>query len=86
MSGASEFDGEGGQVENVKDRHYCMEKSWEARNNENFNRAMGFNEMSDLANTMHPATKMVGSHRNEQEGPRLASPRHNDRSERAGYK
>jgi hypothetical protein len=83
---AGEFDGEAGQVENVKDRHYCMEKSWEARNNHEMNKDLAYNSMEDLANTAHPATKMVGAHRNEQEGPRLANPRHNDRSERAGYK
>lgn len=80
----SDFDGERGQYENQKDYHYCMRDSWESRNNEEMNKDLGYNMMSDLANTPHPATKMEGAHRNVQEGPKLANPRHNDRSERAG--
>ena len=82
---AGEFDGEAGQVENVKDRHYCMGKSWEARNNEEMNKDLAYNMRSDLANTDHPPTAMRGETRNQQLGPELANPKHNDRSERAGY-
>ena len=80
----SEFDGEAGQYENVKDEHYCMRKSWESENNASTNKMMNFNGMEDLANTPHPATSMRGEHRNVQLGPQLANPKHNDRSERAG--
>ena len=67
----SDFDGEAGQVENVKDRHYCMEKSWEARNNMDMNKGMGYGNMADLANTPHPATKMEGAKRNVQLSPEM---------------
>lgn len=67
----SDFDGEAGQVENVKDKHYCMGKSWEARNNEDMNKGMGYNNMADLANTPHPATKMEGAKRNIQLSPKM---------------
>lgn len=61
------FDGEAGAVENKKDEHYvAMPKSWEARNNMEMNKGMGYNAMADLANTPHPATKMEGAKRNEQ--------------------
>ena len=54
-------------VENVKDKHYvAMGKSYEARNNEEMNKGMAYNSMSDLANTPHPATKMEGARKNVQ--------------------
>ena len=60
-------DGESGQVENVKDEQYvAMPKSWQARNNMEMNKGMGYANMADLANTAHPATKMEGSRRNVQ--------------------
>ena len=63
-------DGESGAVENVKDKHYvAMPKSWEARNNEDMNKGMGYNNMADLANTPHPATKMEGAKKNVQLAP-----------------
>lgn len=62
----SDFDGEAGQYENVKNEHYSMKKSWESRNNMEMNKGMGYNNMSDLANTAHPATKMEGEKRNSQ--------------------
>lgn len=66
----SEFDGEAGAVENKKDEHYvAMPKSWEARNNMDMNKGMGYNNMADLANTAHPATKMEGAKRNVQLSP-----------------
>ena len=72
MAGGKEFSGEDSQYENEKDHQYCMRDSWESRNNHEMNVDLGYNEMSDLANTAHPPTKMEGAHRNEQEGPRLA--------------
>lgn len=60
-------DGEAGAVENVKDKHYvAMPKSWEARNNMEMNKGMGYNNMADQANTPHPATSMHGEKRNTQ--------------------
>lgn len=68
----SDFDGEAGAVENVKDKHYvAMPKSWEARNNMDMNKGMGYNNMADLANTPHPATKMEGAHQNKQLDPKM---------------
>jgi len=62
--------GEEGQVVNVKDEHYsAMPKSWQARNNMEMNKGMGYNNMADPANTPHPATKMEGSVRNTQLSP-----------------
>lgn len=63
-------DGESGAVENVKDKHYvAMPKSWQARNNEEMNKGMGYNNMADMANTPHPATQMEGEKRNVQLAP-----------------
>lgn len=65
-------DGESGAVENVKDQHYvAMPKSWEARNNMEMNKAMGYNNMADLANVAHPATKMEGAKNNAQLSPKM---------------
>jgi hypothetical protein len=65
-------DGRSGAVENVKDEHYvAMQKSWEARNNREMNKGMGYNNMSDMANTAHPATKMEGAKRNVQLSPEM---------------
>lgn len=64
--------GEYGAVENVKDEHYvAMPKSWEARNNVDMNKGMGYNNMADLANTAHPPTKMTGAKRNVQLSPEM---------------
>lgn len=69
----SDFDGKAGAVENVKNEQYvAMPKSWQARNNMEMNRDMGYNNMSDMANTAHPATKMEGAKRNVQLGPDMA--------------
>lgn len=68
----SDFDGESGAVENVKNQHYAaMPKSWEARNNEDMNKGMGYNDMADQANTPHPATMMKGEKRNSQLDPKM---------------
>lgn len=64
--------GEEGAVENRKDEHYvAMPKSWEARNNMEMNKGMGYNNMADLANTAHPATQMKGEKRNVQLSPKM---------------
>jgi hypothetical protein len=66
------FDGEAGQVENVKDIQYsAMRKSWQSRNNEDMNKGQGYNNMADLANVAHPATKMEGAKRNVQLSPSM---------------
>jgi len=63
----SDFDGESGQVENVKNEQYsAMPKSWQARNNVEMNKGMKYNDMADLANTAHPPTTMEGEKRNSQ--------------------
>ena len=63
-------DGESGAVENVKDEQYvAMPKSWQARNNMEMNKGMGYGNMADLANTPHPATSMEGAKRNSQTAP-----------------
>lgn len=72
-------DGREGAVENVKDEHYAaMPKSWEARNNRDMNKGMGYNNMADLANTAHPATKMEGAKRNVQLSPEMPPENHFD--------
>jgi hypothetical protein len=48
-----------------------MPKSWEARNNMEMNKGMGYNSMADMANTPHPATKMEGATRNVQLSPKM---------------
>jgi hypothetical protein len=68
----SDFDGEAGAVENVKNEHYvAMPKSWEARNNKDMNQGMGYGNMADLANTPYPPTKMEGAKRNVQLAPEM---------------
>jgi hypothetical protein len=59
-------------VENVKDEHYvAMPMSWEARNNKEMNKGMGYGNMADQANTPHPATAMHGEKRNSQMSPKM---------------
>lgn len=69
----SDFDGESGAVENVKDQHYAAmpNKSWESRNNADMNKGMGYNNMKDLANVAHPPTQMKGATRNVQLDPKM---------------
>lgn len=63
----SDFDGEAGQVMNVKDEQYsAMPKSWQAENNKSMNKMSGYNDMADLSNVPHPPVKMEGSKRNSQ--------------------
>jgi hypothetical protein len=78
MAEYDDIDGVKGQVEGES---YCMKKSWQARNVDEMTKAMGYHEMSDLANTPKPPTKMEGEKRNTQLEPKMPSPMHNDRSE-----
>ena len=65
-------DRKSGAVENVKGEHYvAMPMSWESRNNKEMNAGMGYENMADLANTPHPATKMEGAKRNVQLSPKM---------------
>jgi hypothetical protein len=57
--------GSDGQVQNEK---YCMKDSWQAKNVDETNAAMGFEDMSDLANTARPPTPVRAASRNEQLG------------------
>ena len=62
--------GEAGQVMNVKDEQYsAMPKSWQAQNNRDMNKGMGYNNMADLANVAHPPTQMEGAKNNRQLDP-----------------
>lgn len=74
--------GESGQVENVKDRHYSMEKSWEARNNMEMNREMGYGNMADQANTAHPPTPIKMDKVNKQLGPKAEDNNYNYNDDR----
>jgi hypothetical protein len=68
-----DYDDKGRSVENVKNEHYvAMPNSWEARNNRETNVAMGYNNMTDLTNTAHPATSMQGAKRNVQLSPDIS--------------
>lgn len=79
----SDFDGESGAVENVKDKHYvAMPKSWEARNNMEMNKGMGYGNLADQANTPHPATSMHGEKANKQLGPKAEDNNYNYNDDR----
>jgi hypothetical protein len=67
----------------VEGEQYCM-PSFQKRNVDSMTQAMGYHNMSDLANTPKPPTEMSnkpGVRRNMQENPALPNPGHNDRSE-----
>lgn len=65
-------DGESGAVENRKDEQYvAMPKSWQARNNMDMNKGMGYGNMADLANTAHPVTPIKMEKRNVQLSPEM---------------
>lgn len=68
-------DGVNGQVEGEK---YCMKKSWQARNVDSTNKAMGYEDMSDLANTPKAPTSMEGEKRNVQLDPKMPNAGSND--------
>jgi hypothetical protein len=68
----NDFDGEAGQVMNVKDEQYAaMPKSWQAKNNREMNEGMGYGNMADLANVEHPPVQMEGAKNNRQLDPRM---------------
>ena len=56
------------QVENTP---YCMEKSFQARNVKSMNEAMGYHNMSDLANCKAAPVSMVGAKENKQMSPEM---------------
>lgn len=66
--------GSDGTVENTA---YCQD-SWQARNVRETNKAMGYDDMSDLANTKRAPVSMVGEKRNTQLSPSLPNSRKND--------
>lgn len=68
MAEYDDADGVNGQVENEK---YCMKDSYQARNVDEMNKASGYENMADLANTPKAPTKMEGARRNEQLSPRM---------------
>jgi hypothetical protein len=80
MAEYSNADGVSGQVENES---YCMKRSWQARNVDQMTNAMGYHDMSDLANTPKPPTKMEGAKRNEQLEPHMPNASENDRKGKA---
>lgn len=69
-----------GQVENEK---YCMKESWQARNVDATNKAMGYSDMADLANTPKAPTSMEGETRNVQLDPKMPNAASNDRKGKA---
>jgi hypothetical protein len=66
-------DGVGGQAENEA---YCMKKSFQAKNVDSMNEKMGYNNMSDLANTPKAPTKMMGAKSNPQLGAKASNSRY----------
>lgn len=70
-------DGENGQVEGES---YCMKKNWNARNVGDMNNKMGYNNMSDMANTAKPPTPVKAAKSNPQVGPTSGNPKRNDRN------
>lgn len=80
MADYQNADGVNGQVESEQ---YCMKKSWQARNVDSTNQAMGYNDMADLANTPKPPTRMEGEKRNVQLDPKMPAASSNDRKGKA---
>lgn len=76
MADYQNADGVNGQVENES---YCMKRSWQARNVDQMTNAMGYHDMSDLANTPRPPTQMKGEKRNVQLEPKMPKANSNDR-------
>jgi len=74
MADYQNADGVNGQVENES---YCMKKSWQARNVDQMTNAMGYHDMSDLANTPRPPTQMKAEKRNVQLEPKMPLPNSN---------
>lgn len=80
MSEYQNADGANGQVENEA---YCMKKSFQARNVDSMTNAMGYHDMSDLANTPKAPTEMKGEKRNSQLEPKMPKANANDRKGKA---
>ena len=66
-------DGVNGQVENES---YCMKKSFEARNVDSMSEAMGYHNMSDLANNAKAPVPMKADKQNLQLGPEASDSRY----------
>lgn len=73
-------DSDGGQVEGES---YCMKKSWQARNVDSTNQAMGYSDSADLANTPKAPTVMQGEKSNPQLAPNMPAANSNDRKGKA---
>ncbi len=71
MADYKDSDGVGGAVENEQ---YCM-PSWNKRNVDSMNAAMGYHDMGDMANTPKAPTEMKAEKRNEQLSPKMPGER-----------
>ena len=60
----------------VENESYCM-PSWQKRNVDQMTNAMGYHDMSDLANTPRPPTQMKAEKRNVQLEPKMPLPNSN---------
>lgn len=60
----------------VSNESYCM-PSMQKKNVDQMNQAMGYDNMSDLANTKAFPVSMVGAKSNEQEGPTAGNGKYN---------
>lgn len=68
----SDFDGEAGAVNNKAGEQYsAMPMSFQARMNKEQNAGMGYNNLSDLANTPPAPTQMEGAKNNRQVSPQM---------------
>lgn len=79
MADYQDSDGVKGAVESES---YCM-PSWQKRNVDSMNQAMGYHDMSDLANTPKAPTAMEGEKRNVQLEPNMPAANSNDRKGKA---
>jgi hypothetical protein len=72
-------DGADGQV---MGESYCLKKSVEAKNVDSMSEAMGYHNMSDLANTKPYPVNMPKPHMNKQLGPKAADEDYNYNADR----
>lgn len=61
----------------VSNESYCMKGSMQAKNVDQMNQAMGYNNSADLANCKSFPVSMVGAKANEQEDPKAGSGKYN---------